>query len=170
MYYHDPLSGCPAPIQNFTVNRLAKQIVFTNNRPDGFQTNCTGENSNLYTSIEICEIKVMGKILTKTQWYNVHLGLSKCRAIKLQNVKSWFKQPKISYFNIFTLNLKYFLDRIINTFFQVVTITGMVMDVQRSAQIGVKINIVMHSMVPVRRDVPIQEPWLRTVYVRCHFL
>lgn len=65
VYYHDPLSGCPAPIQNFTVNRLAKQIVFINTRPDGFQTNCSGTNSNLYTSIEICEIKVMGKIIIK---------------------------------------------------------------------------------------------------------
>lgn len=65
VYHHDPLSGCPAPVQNFTVNRLAKQIVFTNTRPDGFQTNCPGINSNLYTSIEICEIKVMGKIIIK---------------------------------------------------------------------------------------------------------
>lgn len=65
VYHNDPLSGCPAPVQNFTVNRLAKQIVFTNTRPDGFQTNCPGKNGNLYTSIEICEIKVMGKIILK---------------------------------------------------------------------------------------------------------
>lgn len=61
VYHHDPLSGCPAAVQNITINRLVRQIVFTNNRPDGFQTNCIGTNSNLYTSIEICEIKVMGK-------------------------------------------------------------------------------------------------------------
>lgn len=52
-------------LSNFTVNRLATQIVFTNNRPGGFQTNCTGTNSNLYTSIKVCEIKVMGKITKK---------------------------------------------------------------------------------------------------------
>lgn len=61
VYHHDPLSGCPAPIQNITINRLVRQIVFTNNRPVGFQTNCPEINNNLYTSIEICEIKVMGK-------------------------------------------------------------------------------------------------------------
>lgn len=61
VYHHDPMSGCPAPIQNITVNRPARQIVFTNKRPAGFNSTCLGYNSNLYTSIEICEIKVMGK-------------------------------------------------------------------------------------------------------------
>lgn len=61
VYHHDPLSGCPAPIQNITINRLIRQIVFTNNRTVGFQTSCPGRNNNLFTSIEICEIKVMGK-------------------------------------------------------------------------------------------------------------
>uniref|UniRef100_A0A8W8NT92 Multiple epidermal growth factor-like domains 10 n=1 Tax=Magallana gigas TaxID=29159 RepID=A0A8W8NT92_MAGGI len=58
-YHHDPLSGCPTPVQNITINRLVRQIVFINNRPDGFQTNCPERNNSRYTSIEICEIKVM---------------------------------------------------------------------------------------------------------------
>lgn len=60
VYHQDPMSGCPVPIQNITINRLATQIVFTNSRPAGFQTNCP-ETNTFYTSIEICEIEVMGK-------------------------------------------------------------------------------------------------------------
>lgn len=63
VYHHDPTSGCPAPIQNITINRLVRQIVFTNRRPSGFQSACSGQNSTLRTSIEICEINVMGKCL-----------------------------------------------------------------------------------------------------------
>lgn len=61
VYHHDPLSGCPAPKQNITVNRLVRQIVYTNQRPAGFQSTCSGENSQLFTVIEICEVFVMGK-------------------------------------------------------------------------------------------------------------
>lgn len=63
VYHHDPMSKCPAPIQNITINRLVRQIVFTNQRPLGFQSACSGQNSNLLTSIEICEINAMGKFL-----------------------------------------------------------------------------------------------------------
>lgn len=62
IYSHDPMSGCPAPIQNITINRLVRQIVFTNSRPVG--SVCPGSGSDvykMYTSIEICEIKVMSK-------------------------------------------------------------------------------------------------------------
>lgn len=61
VYHHDPMSECPAPIQNITINRLVRQIVFTNQRLLGFQSACSGQKSNLLTSIEICEINVMGK-------------------------------------------------------------------------------------------------------------
>lgn len=59
------MSGCPASIQNITINRLVQQIVFTNNRPAGYKSECPGNGSNVYTSIEICEIKVMGKSILK---------------------------------------------------------------------------------------------------------
>lgn len=68
IYRHDPMSGCPAPIQNITINRLVRQIVFTNNRPVGYKSVCPGSGSDvykMYTSIEICEIKVMGKSILK---------------------------------------------------------------------------------------------------------
>lgn len=55
------MSGCPAPIENITINRLVQQIVFTNNRPVGYKSACPGNDSDVYTSIEICEIKVMSK-------------------------------------------------------------------------------------------------------------
>lgn len=61
VFHHDPMSGCPAPIQNITIDRLVRQIVYTNQRPAGFQSTCSGENSQLFTVIEICEIFVMGK-------------------------------------------------------------------------------------------------------------
>lgn len=67
VYHHDPMSGCPAPIQNITINRLVRQIVFTNQRPTEFRSACFGQNSNLFTSIEICEINVMGKFLKYLQ-------------------------------------------------------------------------------------------------------
>lgn len=61
VYHHDPMSGCPAPIQNITINKLVRQIVFTNQRPT--QSACSGQDSDSLTSIEICEINVMGKFL-----------------------------------------------------------------------------------------------------------
>lgn len=65
IYRHDPMTGCPAPIQNITINRLVRQIVLTNNRPVGYKSVCPGNGSAVYTSIEICEIKVMGKSILK---------------------------------------------------------------------------------------------------------
>lgn len=59
VYHHDPKSGCPAPILNITVNRLARQIVFTNQRPEGYQSTCS--RNEIYTNMELCEIKIMGR-------------------------------------------------------------------------------------------------------------
>lgn len=65
VYHHDPMSGCPAPMLNITINRLIRQVVFTNNRPVGYKSVCPGNDSDVYTSITICEIKVMGKTILK---------------------------------------------------------------------------------------------------------
>ena len=53
------MSGCPAPIMNVTVNYVAQGIVFINERPLGYRSNCEGDNTQ-YVGIEVCEIKVMG--------------------------------------------------------------------------------------------------------------
>ena len=63
IYHHDPMSGCPAPIQNITVNRLAQEIVFVNTRPSDYTSNCLSD-SLVKTTVEICEVKVMGKIFS----------------------------------------------------------------------------------------------------------
>ena len=55
------MSGCPASIKNITVNRLAQEIVFINKRPTGYRSNCAGADLEK-TTVEICEVKVMGKI------------------------------------------------------------------------------------------------------------
>lgn len=60
VYYHDPLSGCPASAINITVNRATQGVVFINMRPPGFTSSCQ-EADSLYTTINICEVKVMGK-------------------------------------------------------------------------------------------------------------
>lgn len=60
VYHHNPMSGCLPPVQKITINKPARQIVFTNQRPTGFQSSCTN-HSNIHTGVEICEIKVMGK-------------------------------------------------------------------------------------------------------------
>ncbi|XP_078327496.1 uncharacterized protein LOC111115605 [Crassostrea virginica] len=59
IYHHDPMSGCPAPIQNITVNRLAREIVFINKRPPGYNSTCVGDSLKK-TAVELCEVKVMG--------------------------------------------------------------------------------------------------------------
>ncbi|XP_065939059.1 laminin subunit beta-1 [Magallana gigas] len=59
VYYHDPLSGCPASAMNITVNRVAQGVVFINMRPPGFTSSCQAADS-LYTTIDICEVNVMG--------------------------------------------------------------------------------------------------------------
>lgn len=57
--YHNPMSGCPSPIMNVTVNNVTQGLVFINERPAGYTSNCEGDNL-MYTGIELCEIKVMG--------------------------------------------------------------------------------------------------------------
>ncbi|XP_022308377.2 uncharacterized protein LOC111114376 [Crassostrea virginica] len=59
VYQHDPMSGCPPTIQNITVNKVTQGIMFTNERPPGYTSNCSGDNT-MYTGIELCEIKAMG--------------------------------------------------------------------------------------------------------------
>lgn len=61
LYHHDPFSGCPSPIMNVTVNNITQGIVFFNERPPGYISNCHGDVQN-YTGIDLCEIKVMGNI------------------------------------------------------------------------------------------------------------
>lgn len=60
VYHHDPMSGCLPRVQNITINKPARQVVFTIHRTTEFQSSCT-DNSNIHTGVEICEIKVMGK-------------------------------------------------------------------------------------------------------------
>lgn len=76
VYHHDPMSGCPAPILNITVNRLARQIVFTNQRPVGYQSTCS--RNEIYTNVEICEIKVMGR---STVFIKTKLNTSDCKGM-----------------------------------------------------------------------------------------
>ncbi|XP_061180534.1 multiple epidermal growth factor-like domains protein 10 [Saccostrea echinata] len=59
VYRHDPMSGCPVSIYNITVNKLAQGIAFFNERPDGFTSSCLSVDI-LKTTIDICEVRVMG--------------------------------------------------------------------------------------------------------------
>nr|XP_022306522.1 usherin-like isoform X2 [Crassostrea virginica] len=59
VYHNDPMSGCPASLQNITVNRLAQEIVFINKRPPDYRSNCAHDNWDI-TTVDICEVKVMG--------------------------------------------------------------------------------------------------------------
>lgn len=59
IYRHDPMSGCPSPIMNVTVNNVTQGIVFINERPPEYTSNCDGDNLQ-YTGIGLCEVKVMG--------------------------------------------------------------------------------------------------------------
>ena len=70
IYHHDPMSGCPAPIQNITVNKLAQEILFINERPPGYNSTCVGDNLKR-TTVEICEVKVMGKISLLKKYYSM---------------------------------------------------------------------------------------------------
>ena len=64
------MSGCPASIQNITVNRLAQEIVFVNKRPIDYSSSCAGDDL-MKTTVEICEVKVMGKIILEFTVYQV---------------------------------------------------------------------------------------------------
>nr|XP_022308379.1 uncharacterized protein LOC111114378 [Crassostrea virginica] len=59
VYHHNPLYGCPSPIQNVTINYVTQGLVFINERPQENTAICEGANL-MYTGIELCEIKVMG--------------------------------------------------------------------------------------------------------------
>ena len=61
IYRHDPLSGCPSSFQNITVNRLGVEIIFTNQRPEGYVSSCNGDEMTR-TGVELCEVRVMGEI------------------------------------------------------------------------------------------------------------
>ena len=64
------MSGCPASIQNIIVNRVAREIVFINKRPQDHISKCVGADLGK-TTVEICEVKVMGKIVL-TAKHNIH--------------------------------------------------------------------------------------------------
>ena len=64
------MSGCPTSIKNITVNRLAQEIVFINKRPTDYSSSCAGDNL-AKTTIEICEVRVMGKIRLQFILYQV---------------------------------------------------------------------------------------------------
>ena len=70
IYHHDPMSGCPTSIKNITVNRLAQEIVFINKRPTNYSSSCAGDDLTKAT-VEICEVKVMGKIRLQFIVYQV---------------------------------------------------------------------------------------------------
>ncbi|XP_062608945.1 cell death abnormality protein 1-like, partial [Saccostrea cucullata] len=59
IFKHDPMSGCPGDVQKINVNKISQGVAFFNERPDGFTSICSG-TSLTKTSIEICEVKVMG--------------------------------------------------------------------------------------------------------------
>ena len=73
------MSGCPASIQNITVNRLAQEIVFVNKRPPHYRSNCMGDDW-FKTTVEICEVKVMGKLLyiIHSNTYTIEIELIIC--------------------------------------------------------------------------------------------
>ena len=60
IYRQDSLSGCPSPFQNITVNRLGVEIIFTNQRPEGYVSSCNGDDMT-GTGVALCEVRVMGK-------------------------------------------------------------------------------------------------------------
>ena len=64
------MSGCPTSFKNITVNRLAQEIVFINKRPTEYSSSCAGDNLAKAT-VEICEVKVMGKIFLECAVYQV---------------------------------------------------------------------------------------------------
>ena len=53
------MSGCPSSKMNVTVNNVTQGIVFINERPAGYTSNCEEDNF-IYTGVELCEVKVMG--------------------------------------------------------------------------------------------------------------
>lgn len=59
IYCHDPMSGCPFLIMNVTVNNGTLGLVFINERPPGYRSNCPGDDTG-YTGIELCEKRLMG--------------------------------------------------------------------------------------------------------------
>ena len=81
IYHHDPNSGCPTSIKNITVNRLAQEIVFINKRPLDYSSSCAGDNLTK-TTVEICEVKVMGNIRLQFIVYQVFNCLRMNKFIK----------------------------------------------------------------------------------------
>lgn len=65
VYHHDPMSGCPSPIMNVTVNNVTQGIAFINVRPSGYTSNCP-KDDKMFTGIELCEVRVMGTFLSRT--------------------------------------------------------------------------------------------------------
>lgn len=64
IFSHDPAT-CPNQLMNVTVNRVTKGIALYNSRISPLQTSCTNYNRD-YATIEICEVRVMGKVYFTT--------------------------------------------------------------------------------------------------------
>lgn len=60
IYHHNPMTGCPNPIMNITVNNITQGIAFLNTRRQGYTSNCLNDDL-MHTGIEICEIRIMGR-------------------------------------------------------------------------------------------------------------
>ncbi|MES1922952.1 hypothetical protein MHBO_004483, partial [Bonamia ostreae] len=60
VFAHNPAT-CPNQMMNVTVNRVAKGIALYNSKTFPLQTRCAGY-SRQHAVIEICEVRVMGKV------------------------------------------------------------------------------------------------------------
>ncbi|XP_062569338.1 platelet endothelial aggregation receptor 1-like, partial [Saccostrea cucullata] len=78
VHHHNPMSGCPASLQNVTVNKIAQGVAFFNERPDGFTSGCS-ETDSIKTSIEICEVRVMGCDQIRYHFGCIKLCSTKCK-------------------------------------------------------------------------------------------
>ena len=58
---------------NVTVNNVTQGIVFINERPPGYRSNCPGDDI-IYTGIELCEVRVMGKLGFFLFFLNIHFN------------------------------------------------------------------------------------------------
>ena len=86
VYHHDPLSGCPSPIMNVTVNSVTQGLVFINKRHPGYRSNCPRDEL-AYTGIELCEVKVLGMLSRFKIGQGVIPSLVKAIHFKIKRLK-----------------------------------------------------------------------------------
>ncbi|XP_061170435.1 uncharacterized protein LOC133179758 [Saccostrea echinata] len=79
VYHHNPMSGCPTSLQNITVNKLAQGVAFFNERLAGFKSSCSGAEVTR-TSVEICEVRVMG-----CEQNRYHFGCTNACSVKCKD-------------------------------------------------------------------------------------